>query len=314
MEPIVLWLQENLGLAPETQTDILATILTILAIWIVHQITLRTIIYRIKDLRLRYQWQKAIGYIGFLLGFLLIWPIWFQGQGLRSLATYLGLLSAGLAVALKDPITDMIGFGFILWRKNFEVGDRIQIEDYMGDVIDIRIFQFTLMEVGNWVHADQSTGRILHVPNGKVFTSVLANFTKGSEFIWNEIPVLVTFESNWQRAKDLLVDIARVNSEKLSDGAEESFRQATRQYMIQYGALSSTVYTSVEDSGVLLTIRYLCRPRNRRNSAQEIWEDILHAFARYDDIDFAYPTTRFYNNLREGKQAQAKKNPQEGEI
>jgi hypothetical protein len=62
------------------------------------------------------------------------------------------------------------------------------------------------------------------------------------------------------------------------------------------------VYTSVQDCGVLLTIRYLIEPRKRRWSEQAIWEDILEAFAGRPDIDFAYPTQRFYNNVLEGKQ------------
>ena len=98
---------------------------------------------------------------------LVVWPIWLEG--IRSFATYFGLLSAGLAVALKDPITNLIGWAFIIWRKSFEVGDRVEIGEYAGGVVDQRIFQFSLMEISNWVAADQSTERILHVPNGMVF-------------------------------------------------------------------------------------------------------------------------------------------------
>lgn len=71
--------------------------------------------------------------------------------------------------------------------------------------------------------------------------------------------------------------------------------------MIFYKKLTPVVYTTVKDCGVMLTIRYLCAPRKRRGSEQEIWEDILDAFAAHDDIDFAYPTQRFYNNHTEGK-------------
>jgi hypothetical protein len=71
--------------------------------------------------------------------------------------------------------------------------------------------------------------------------------------------------------------------------------------MIHYNILTPTVYSSVKDCGVMLTIRYLCRPRQRRGSEQAIWEDILLKFAECPDIDFAYPTTRFYDNMKEGK-------------
>jgi len=168
-------------------------------------------------------------------------------------------------------------------------------------VIDLRIFQFTLLEIGNWVDADQSTGRVIHVNNGQIFGQSLANFSKGFQFIWNEIAVLVTFESDWEKAKEILTDIAVKHGEELSAAAEERVQQAARRFMIFYSKLTPTVYTSVRDCGVLLTIRYLCDPRRRRTTEQSIWEDILHAFAEHDDIDFAYPTQRFYDNRTEGK-------------
>ena len=77
--------------------------------------------------------------------------------------------------------------------------------------------------------------------------------------------------------------------------------EASRKFLISYNKLTPTVYTSIVDSGVLLTIRYLCFPRGRRGSTEEIWENILDAFAAADDIDFAYPTQRLYYNATEGK-------------
>ena len=78
--------------------------------------------------------------------------------------------------------------------------------------------------------------------------------------------------------------------------------------MIHYNILTPAVYTTVKDCGVMLTIRYLCEPRARRSSEEKIWESILHEFNQCTDIDFAYPTQRFYNNLAEGKPGF--KNPQ----
>jgi small-conductance mechanosensitive channel len=215
----------------------------------------------------------------------------------------LGLVSAGLAIALQGPITNLAGWVFILWRRPFEVGDRVQIGEHIGDVIDVRIFQFTLLELGNWVVADQSTGRILHIPNGKVFSEALANYTKGFEYIWHEIPVVVTFESNWEKAKTILQEIADRHAAHLSEDAAERVRQAARRFMIMYAKLTPIVYTRVEASGVLLTVRYLSEPRRRRSSEHAIWEDILRAFAEHSDIEFAYPTQRFFHrSLEEQKQ------------
>ena len=293
MDQVATWIEQTLGIGPQVQGKIFASLVTILVLWLVRELVLRALIDRFKDARTRYQWRKTSAYVFFFTGALIIWPIWIEG--FSSVATYLGLLSAGLAVALKDPIKDLIGLAFIMWRRSFEVGYRIQIGEYAGDVIDQRIFKFSLMEIGNWVDADQSTGRLLHIPNGMVFTQVLANYTKASDYIWNEIPVLVTFESDWQKAKQILSAIAEDHSEKSVASAEQSFRKAGSRYMLQYGALTSTVYTTVRESGVLLTVRYLCEPRMRRDSTQSVWEAILRAFAEHADIEFAYPTRRLYS-------------------
>ena len=121
-------------------------------------------------------------------------------------------MSAGLAIALKDMLSDLAGWVFILWRKPIEVGNRIQIGENSGDVIDVRPFQFTILEIGNWVKADQSTGRIIHIPNGSVFLQPLCNYDMGFKFIWNEIPVMITFDSDWEKAKEILQVIANDKS------------------------------------------------------------------------------------------------------
>jgi small-conductance mechanosensitive channel len=184
---------------------------------------------------------------------------------------------------------------FILTRKPFALGDRVQIGPHAGDVIDLRLFQFTLLEIGNWVDADQSTGRIIHIPNGTIFTQPQSNYSAGFKFVWNEIPVLVTFESDWAKARDLLQKIISDHAKDLSADAEKKIIEASKKYMIFYQYLTLIVYTSVRDSGILLTMRYVCDPRRRRVTEHEIWEDVLNAFATYEDIEFAYPTQRFFD-------------------
>jgi small-conductance mechanosensitive channel len=306
------WIHRTIGLSPEIQSMVLISIVTIFIVLVLRHLILRIVSKKFEEVRVRYRWRKSSAYIAFFFVVLVLGRIWFEG--FQSIATYLGLLSAGVAIALKDLLVNLAGWIFILWRRPFEVGDRIQIGNQSGDVIDIRIFQFTLMEIGNWVDADQSTGRVIHIPNGKVFTEPQANYHKGFQYIWNEIPVLVTFESNWEKAKANLQEIGMRHAEHLSPHAEERVREASRKFMIFYTKLSPTVYTTVKDCGVLLTIRYICEPRRRRDSEQGIWEDILKEFAKSADIDFAYPTQRFYNNVQEGKEGTKPPHHQKGET
>ncbi len=293
------WLETALGIDPSNQENLLLSLIAVVILAVLRWSVLRVVFRRTDDLRLHYRVRKVSAYVAVTLGLLIIGRIWFAG--FREISTYLGLLSAGLAIALKDLVASVAGWMYLLWRRPFEVGDRIEIGQHAGDVIDIRLFRFTLMEIGNWVEADQSTGRVIHIPNSRVITDAIANYSKGFEYIWNEIPVMVTFESSWRKAKAILVEIADRHGAHLSEAAAEAIRKAARKAMIHYHALTPYVWTSVADSGVLLTIRYLCEPRQRRSSAEKIWEEILDAFRRCDDIDFAYPTMRRYINVDEGK-------------
>jgi small-conductance mechanosensitive channel len=293
MEIISTWLQSYLGIDPVAQKKLLISVLIVAALWLLSRILRASLTDRFQNLERRYQWQKAIGYILTTLGVLAVSLVWIEG--VQYAATYLGLVSAGLAIALKDPITNIVAWIFILWRKPFEVGDRIEIGQFAGDVVDQRIFQFSMMEIGNWVDSDQSTGRILHIPNGLIFTGGVANYTHGPDYIWNEIPILITFESDWEKAKELLQEIADAHDVTKNENVVKEFEAATRKFLLKYNKLTPIVYTNVLDSGVLLTIRYLCKPRQRRGTTQSIWEATLRAFAKYPDIDLAYPTTRFYS-------------------
>ena len=292
MEIITQWIENNWHIAPSLQAKIFYSFIILLIIWVARLILLWVIRRRHFDTAVNYRWRKIIEYVTLIIGLLLIGRVWIYNIG--SAATYLGLLSAGLAIALQDPITNFFGWIFIITRHPFEVGDRIGIGGDAGDVVDVRYFQFSIMEIGNWVNADQSTGRVLHVPNRKVFNETLANYTRGFEYIWNEIPVLITFESNRQKTMVLLQEIVEKHANDLVVKARESVRKASRTYMIYYENLTPIVYLSVEASGIMLTMRYLCDPRQRRGSAHRIWDDILAAFDAQDDIQLAYPTQRIY--------------------
>ena len=280
------------GINPHFQEKILISIIIAVVLWVIRFIIIRIVWKRTGNVKVRYLWKRVLGYLIPLIGIILIGALWINAFG--QVGTYIGLLSAGLAISLKDPLTNMAGWAFILVRKPFTVGDRIQLGNHAGDVIDIRLFQFTLMEIGNWVDADQSTGRMIHIPNGKVFIDTQANYSTGFNFIWNEIPILLTFESNWEKAKSILDEIVKKHTKHLTKAAEKEIQEASKKFMIYYSYLTPIVYTSVKDSGVLLTMRYICDPQKRRGSEHDIWEEILSEFAKHADIDFAYPTQRFY--------------------
>ncbi|MCB1060055.1 MAG: mechanosensitive ion channel [Calditrichaeota bacterium] len=287
------------GLTPEEQSKIILTLIVLLGLIVLRWLIVRVLHRQSSDARNIYVGRKIVTNSAVVLGVLVIGRIWFEG--FQSLATFAGLLTAGLAIALKDLLVNFVGWMFIIWRKPFTIGDRMQIGEVSGDVIDMRLFQFSLLEIGNWVAADQHTGRVVHIPNGKIFTDAQSIYTGAFNYIWNEIAILVTFESDWRKAKEILELLCRKHGADKAESARQAFRDAADKYLISVADAQPRVYTKVEDSGVLLTIRYLCTPHERRMSEEAIWEDVLIEFAKHDNIDFAYPTTRYYDNRGEGK-------------
>lgn len=284
------WLVEHWGLSAHTQYKILYSVISVIVMIILRRITISLFLQRKEDVRARYYYTNAIRYIYSVILIIVIISIWFSE--FRSLATFLGLVGAALTIALKDPIVNLAGWLFILARQPFKIGDRIQMDNQHGDVIDIRLFQFTINEIGNWVHADQSTGRIIHIPNGKVFSQSQANYSQGFPQIWHELNVTITFESDWKLTKKVLTDILNEHTSEMTNSERESLKEVSKKFMILYGKLTPIVYTVVKDSGVCFYLRYLIDPKKRRTSENLIWEEILIAFAKYDAIQFAYPTQR----------------------
>lgn len=283
---------EFLGINVDIQAKLVETVVVIVVAWAARFLIRLALERRVQDLSVRYRLFKVLSYTLFTVAFLLVARTWFEG--VQSLATFLGLLSAGLAIALQDSIANLAGWVFILLRRPLAVGDRIEIGGMKGDVVDQRLFAFAMLELGNWVGAEQSTGRLIYVPNSQIFKNPLFNYNKEFNYIWNEIPVLITFESNWQKTEEILQTIATKNTESLCNSAELAMRQASRKMMISFNKLTPRTYLTVKDSGVLITIRHLCEVRRRRQMEEDIWRDILLAFGAEPDIDLAYPTQRIY--------------------
>ena len=279
---------------------VLLSLAVVIGLFIARYAFRRFVARRTTDPALRYRWSKTSGYVMWGLIILMIVVIWLEGFG--NMATVVAILGAGLAIALRDPIVDLGGWAYIVWRRPLRVGQRVGIDGVRGDVVDIGPFVFSMLELGDGISGPrQSTGRIIQVPNAFIFTHKLINDNMAFEFIWHEIPVVVTFESNWQKAKGVLEEIVQRHAGDFGPAAEEQVRMANDQFMVRTGAMRPVVFTRVVDIGVELTMRFLCEVRQPRVMEHIIWEDVLAVFADEPDIDFAYPTTRLYNNRAEGK-------------
>jgi small-conductance mechanosensitive channel len=160
----------------------------------------------------------------------------------------------------------------------------VQIGEHLGDVIDLDAFHVTLMEAGRWADGEQSTGRLLKLPNRLVAGAVVANYTSGLEIIWDEFTVTLTLESNWHKGRDLLQEIGDRLVSPPTGELMERYRHLTSQYLLEQGPLTPAVYVKLSERGVGLSLRYLCLPRQRRDVQRALSEEVLNIFAGHDDL------------------------------
>jgi len=266
---------------------------------------LRKAIVKMGDARLqnekhKYYLQKYSMYVTVVLISILIMDIWLDG--FKQIWTLLGLVAAGLVLAMKEPILNFVGRIFIAWRSSFKIGDRIQIGSHIGDVIDLGMFQFQLMELNEWTESDQYTGRILTIPNANIFTMVKANYSDEFPYIWNEVKVKITFESNRAVAKEILANIAHNFNAKFDESQLESLSAVFEKYdLLKNISFESKIFTKIVEDGIEFSLRYFCDIYRRRATEHDIYEAIANEFGKRQDIQFAYRTTRFFDNSIEGK-------------
>ena len=200
------------------------TLLIILGFFMVSRIVLRIIPKYIEDHTRRYRTSKIIKRSAATAAIICI--IIVISPGTTEFLTVLTLIGAGLAIALREVLLCLFGWANLTFSAVYKQGDRIEINGVCGDVIDIRILRSTMMEIRNWVDADQSTGRIVHIPNSWTLQHAVYNYSHGFNFIWNEIPFTVTFRSDWDAAQEIMLSLAQVSADIVEEQAKEEMHRS----------------------------------------------------------------------------------------
>lgn len=227
--------------------------------------------------------RLAMGII-LLLG---IVSIWFNDPG--RLATFLGLVSAGLAFALQKVVTAFAGYFVILRGKTFNVGDRITMGGVRGDVIALGFIQTTIMEMGQppavqiaepamWVRARQYTGRIVTVTNDKIFTEPVYNYTRDFPHIWEEISIPVPYSADRQRAERIMLEVAQRHTVKLTEMSEPAIRDMEQRYVMKRAELTPRVFWRITDNWLELTVRFITLEYGVRELKDSMTRQILGGF------------------------------------
>jgi len=244
--------------------------------------------HRTEDRAERFRGRNALKTIVFVtasLAILLFWVRLLQNKG-----TFLAILGAGLAVALREPLLSIAGRIAILAGHMFGVGDRIQINKLSGDVIDIGFFYTRMMEIGNWIQADQVTGRILQMPNSMVFGTPIFNYTQNFSYIWDEIKLPITYDSDFEAASEILREVGNDYTKEFLEGAQHELEKLRKYFLVPAMDVKPTVFLKVTDNWLELSMRYVTDPKKRRVATNFIFTQLWKKIRQRSDIHIASST------------------------
>lgn len=244
--------------------------------------------HSIRERNERIRRSNAFSTILLVLSVVFIVILW--SRLLQHTGTFLGILGAGLAVALREPLLSIAGRIAILAGHMFNVGDRIQINKLSGDVIEVGFFYTRMMEIGNWIKADQATGRILQMPNSMVFGTPIFNYTQNFSYIWDEIKLPITYASNLELTTEILTDVGKQYTEEFMHAAEQQLEQMRRSFLIPAVDLKPHVFLKVTDNWLELSLRYITDPKKRRIATNYLFTELFKRIREHNDIQIASST------------------------
>lgn len=265
------WITEN----PMTY-NVIKYIGIVLFILIIVQLIRRLLKKSLPDTSVRYNSQKGIEFIGYLV--LIILSISYFTGNIKDFTLLIGLFSAGIAFTLQELVLSIAGSIYIFIVKVYKPGDRIEINGIKGDVIDVDSVYTTMMEIGQWVSSDNYTGRIVKLSNAFVFKGPIYNYSKDFPFIWDEFNLPIHYESDTELAKSIIIKIA---SETLSDYTAKSkskWKDVVDKYYIEDAIVDPSLSIKLTDNWMEFNLRYIVDYKKRRITknilSQRIYEEI----------------------------------------
>src|SRR5271163_3758647 len=255
----------------------LAAIVGIVLIHGAFKVLEQTLPRRFGRVDARYKVRKFVVFSGYVATLLCLGILFEDRLGRLSFA--IGVAGAGVAVALQDVLASIAGAFSIGFSKLYDVGDRVQIGETRGDVIDIGLLRTTLMEVGSWVGRDLYSGRIVRIPNNAVLKGSVFNYSQGFRFIWDQIKVVFTVASDAGLARAMLLRVANdVIGEYLVE-AQNSWNAVSDDYRTENPPIEPVVALAVNAASLEFTVNYVVDYTKRTEMQDRLFTKIVDEVA-----------------------------------
>jgi len=231
-----------------------------------------------KDPKAVYSFRKAISILLIVTCLIAILAIWIEETPI--LLVSFGLVAAAIAVSLQDLFKNFVGGLIIFSTGLYGVGDRVDIGGKLGDVVDVGIMYTTMMEIKGWLEGEQVTGRLTTVPNGQVLNTAVNNYTKDFSFVWDELVLPITYESDWKGAIEVMMVVATNISGEQSKMADQQLDRISGKYYITKTMVEPIAYMKMTDNWVEVAVRYIVSPRERRSTKSKMSHIVSEEFSR----------------------------------
>jgi small-conductance mechanosensitive channel len=268
--------------------SVIGTIVVIVLAGVIEYAGNRYIDRHVQDPREHYRKRSfltTIVTVAAAVAIIILWARLFENRG-----TFFGLVGAGVAVALREPLLSIVSRLAIFAGHIYTVGDRIEVEKMTGDVIDVGFFYTRLMELGNWIGGDQVTGRIVQISNSQVFGKPVFNYTRNFSYIWDEVCLPITYSSNMQEATRILTDVGGEYTKDFLQGAQREMEQMQRYFLVPKMEVEPQVYVKITSNWLQLTMRYIVEPKKRRQATSFIYTEVFKRVQQRNDIQIASET------------------------
>jgi small-conductance mechanosensitive channel len=266
----------------------LGTAVSIIAAILLHFVAKAYVRQRTDDAREQYRRRTFFNtIIAFAAGFaiLILWA-----HTLKQKGTFLGLLGAGLAIALREPLLSIAGRLAIFAGHMYTAGDRIELQKMSGDVIDIGFFYTRLLEIGSWISGDQYSGRLLLIPNSTIFGTSVINYTQHFSYIWDEVSLPITYDSDLDGAIRVLTETGMQYTHDFLKGAEKQLDEMRKRFLVPKLEIEPAVYVKVTSNWLHLTMRYVVEAKQRRAASSFIYKEIFKRVQQNKNIHIASET------------------------
>jgi small-conductance mechanosensitive channel len=197
-----------------------------------------------------------------------------------QLGTMLGIVGAGLTVALKDFIVGFIGWLVLMGKNGIRLGDWVEINGVSGEVVDLGMFHTVLLETGNWTEAGHPTGRRVTFTNSFAIQGHYFNFSTSGQWLWDELLVLVPYERDPHTIAAAIHKEVLAATAETAHQAEQEWRRAVRSQRDSSFSAAPGIVVRPAVGGVEVAVRYVTRASERFALRSRLYQQAVQLLAR----------------------------------